>query len=322
MNSTLMRILAALLAFGALVAAWVGYQMSTEAPPPRETAVEAPKQTAVAAAKPIPAGHIVAAEDLKTIEVAQRDPRGFAATDLLIGKVTAKAIADGAQLLSSDFPVLGPVAQSLLPGERGVAVKVDEVVGVGGFVKPGDHVDVLLHLRAEEETGKVTSAQLVLRNVRVLAFGDAITVDSDKAAQPAAQRPKADGAANDAKDDSQTKKDEAKKDETKRAKESRSAILAVPEKDATRLMLAATSGSLRLALRGAEPPAEVKQGEDETRFVKLAELSRADEKGVAKGESGKGKLANAKKAVGAVGQGDRVIVQRGDKVEVVTVGGK
>lgn len=320
MNSTLLRILAVVLAVGALIAAWVGYQMSREAPPP-ETPVVAPQQTEVVAARAMAAGHVVVAEDLRVVQVFQRDPRGFGNVEMLVGKVTSAAIAEGAPVRSSQFPALGPVAQSLMPGERGVAVKVDEVVGVGGFVRPGDHVDVLLYLRSEEETGRITSAQEVLRNVRVLAFGDAVT-ESGEPPAPRVPDPAADAKGSVDKDDA-AKKDEAKKDATKKAKESRSAILAVPEKDATRLMLAASSGSLRLALRGAEPPAEVKPGEDEARFLKLAELARTNEKGAAaKADGAKGKLANARKAVGAVGQGDRVIVHRGDKVEVVTVGGK
>lgn len=63
-------------------------------------------------------------------------------------------------------------------GMRAVTVRVNDVEGVGGFVLPGDHVDVLLTRQAERATG---TNDVVIQNARVLAV--------DQLADDAADRP-------------------------------------------------------------------------------------------------------------------------------------
>ncbi len=64
----------------------------------------------------------------------------------------------------------GGVAAVITPKKRAMAVKVDKVVGVSGFIHPGNRVDVLVTL---SQTGKVTTpiTKTVLENVLVLATG-------------------------------------------------------------------------------------------------------------------------------------------------------
>ncbi len=57
------------------------------------------------------------------------------------------------------------IAQSLSPNARAMAIKVDAVSAVGGFVTPGDYVDVLL-TRGDAET---LMTDTILRNIRVVA---------------------------------------------------------------------------------------------------------------------------------------------------------
>lgn len=65
-------------------------------------------------------------------------------------------------------------------GMRAVAVRVNDVVGVGGFVLPGDRID-LLYTRNETK-GQTASTDILIQNVRVLA----IDQDADqKKDQPA-----------------------------------------------------------------------------------------------------------------------------------------
>jgi pilus assembly protein CpaB len=59
----------------------------------------------------------------------------------------------------------------LPPGMRAAAVRVDDVVGVAGFIQPGDSVDVIATIRAEGSGQAVTSSKVILQNVRVLAVG-------------------------------------------------------------------------------------------------------------------------------------------------------
>lgn len=57
------------------------------------------------------------------------------------------------------------IAQSLSPNARAMAIKVDAVTAVGGFITPGDFVDVLL-TRGDSET---LMTDTILRNIRVIA---------------------------------------------------------------------------------------------------------------------------------------------------------
>lgn len=65
-------------------------------------------------------------------------------------------------------------------GMRAVAVRVDEVRGVAGFVLPGDRVDVVL---TRDETGAIKDqgfADILLQNVKVLAVDQVIGDQQDK----------------------------------------------------------------------------------------------------------------------------------------------
>lgn len=311
MNSALLRILAVFLAVGALLLAWSGYRISTKAATP-QVQPAAPTYPQVTAARNIPAGKIIAVEDVKLVAAPQRDPHGYDSLHDVIGKLTIDPVPQDAPILSSNFPVLDAVAQNLRPGERGIAVKVNEVIGTGGFLIPGDHVDVLLYLRGDRETGDSSSAQVVLRDVRVLAYGDMVSNAPSALQEVLPQNDK-------------NSNDKNKKIDSKSAKESRSAILAVPEKDVSRLMLADSSGALRLALRGAEPPQTVASTADPSQFVRLAEIARAPTQAavthtsIATFISPKPKAVVKKQQPVRVEQGTPITVHHGDRMEVVRV---
>ena len=63
----------------------------------------------------------------------------------------------------------GGVAAVITPKKRAMAVKVDKVVGVSGFIHPGNRVDVLVTLSHREDQTPITKT--VLENVLVLATG-------------------------------------------------------------------------------------------------------------------------------------------------------
>jgi pilus assembly protein CpaB len=109
-----------------------------------------------------------------------------------------------------------------------MAIAVDEVIGGGGFVLPGDYVDVMLFVQDQQGTERNISAQVVLPGVRVLTYGEQIAVSADGQARNAGDP----------------------KDKTPRPP--RTAVLAVPAEAAARLMLAAQAGSLRLAVRSKD----------------------------------------------------------------------
>jgi pilus assembly protein CpaB len=69
----------------------------------------------------------------------------------------------------------GGVAAVISPNKRAMAVKVDKVIGVSGFIHPGNRVDVLVTLRKQGKHDPVT--KIVLENVHVLAAGTKVEKD-------------------------------------------------------------------------------------------------------------------------------------------------
>ena len=65
------------------------------------------------------------------------------------------------------------------PGFRAVSVRVNEVIGVAGYVLPGTHVDVVATVNPTSQQGDITS-KVILPNVQVLAAGTKIDRETDK----------------------------------------------------------------------------------------------------------------------------------------------
>ena len=97
------------------------------------------------------------------------------------GKVVRAPITRGEPMTASAIVAQGErgfLAAVLTPGMRAVTVKLSPVASVGGFIFPGDRVDVILtHTIEVSRAEKYTAAETVFQNVRVLA------VDQRSAAQ-------------------------------------------------------------------------------------------------------------------------------------------
>lgn len=78
-----------------------------------------------------------------------------------------RAIAQGEVILLSKISEFGEkvtITQTLGPNSRAMAIKVDAETAVGGFVTPGDFVDVVLTQGRNESLRAVT----ILQNIRVI----------------------------------------------------------------------------------------------------------------------------------------------------------
>ncbi|HSH75170.1 MAG TPA: Flp pilus assembly protein CpaB [Longimicrobiales bacterium] len=143
----------------------------------------APEETrpVVVAARPVSLGTTLVEEDLKVIDwPASVLPEGFAAAT---SEVVGRTVIDDLQL---NEPVLtGKLADTglhgmipLIPeGLRALSVKVDEVVGVAGFVTPQTRVDVILILQPPGQ--REFRGQVILQNIRALAANQQITESED-----------------------------------------------------------------------------------------------------------------------------------------------
>ena len=73
----------------------------------------------------------------------------------------------------------GGVSAILKEGHRAIAVKGDKVIGISGFVKPGDKVDVLVSVRSNRGSNDTEKTKIVLQNILVLATGTQVESGSD-----------------------------------------------------------------------------------------------------------------------------------------------
>lgn len=73
----------------------------------------------------------------------------------------------------------GGVAAVVSPQKRAMSVKVDKVIGISGFIHPGNRVDVLVTMG---QRGKVSTpiTKIVLENILVLAAGPQMEKDNKK----------------------------------------------------------------------------------------------------------------------------------------------
>jgi len=103
-------------------------------------------------------------------------PAGEYFTDAasLEGKVLIMPVRANEPILKSrlapDSVATGGVAAVVDPNKRAMAVRVDKVIGVSGFVHPGNRVDVLVSLQRPGQ-GSSPITKIVLQNIPVLAAG-------------------------------------------------------------------------------------------------------------------------------------------------------
>ena len=97
----------------------------------------------------------------------------FDASSKLTGRVPRHAIRAGEPVLEA--ALLAPGSEAGLVAVidekvRAVSVKVDPVIGVAGFVRPGARVDVLATLRRIDREQKLPYSKAILQDVKVLAI--------------------------------------------------------------------------------------------------------------------------------------------------------
>jgi pilus assembly protein CpaB len=131
-------------------------------------------QTIVVAAKALRYGNELAAPSLREIAWPEGAlPAGAFASigDVLKDgkRIVLAAIEPNEPVLSVKITGAGQratLSALVQPGMKAVTIRVNDVDGVGGFVLPGDHVDVALTRQVDKENA---STQVVLQDVRVLA---------------------------------------------------------------------------------------------------------------------------------------------------------
>ena len=140
----------------------------------------------LAAATDIKLGTVLRDADLTTIEIAGTLPKGvILKKENVIGRGVISNLYLGEPILENRLAAPGSgggLAATIPQGMRATAVKVNEVVGVAGFVTPGMRVDVLITGNppgVAANTGQGSLVRTLLQNIEVLSAGTDIQRDAE-----------------------------------------------------------------------------------------------------------------------------------------------
>ncbi len=164
----------------ALVIAVIFYQMVAGAGRGRRAA-KVDTRDLVVASRALPVGISLKPADLKLVQVAVAQfPQGcFSKIEEVIDRPVGSSILPDEPIREARLAPRGSglgLAPVIPPGMRAVSVKVNEVVGVAGFVLPGMRVDVLVTGRLPRDES--SSTKTILQNILVISAGQNIEPDS------------------------------------------------------------------------------------------------------------------------------------------------
>ena len=148
---------------------------------PKQTASSVPTRPVIVASTDLDVGAEITRDDIRVIDwpsasVPQQaisDPKDVVGRGLVLPVIQNEPILP-MKLASKDAGAGLPPA--IPPGLRAVSVRVNEVIGVAGYVLPGTRVDVLATVNPTGQGGDITS-KVILTNVQVLAAGTKIERD-------------------------------------------------------------------------------------------------------------------------------------------------
>lgn len=147
----------------------------------RQQASNRPKtKRIIAAAVALQPGTPIAADNLTEINWPENVPLDglIEKKEDVTGHILIYATAANQPVLRRDLASSGSfgLAAKIPDGMRATAVKTNEVSSVAGFIFPGSRVDVLVTLRAENNSGS-TMTRTALQNVQVLSTGTKMDPD-------------------------------------------------------------------------------------------------------------------------------------------------
>ena len=252
-NKRLLFVLAGATVFGLLAAVSVNRYLSNA------QAFSRNMNEVVVAKVDIPLGTTIVAEQLTKVPLpANAVPDGaFNSTEKLVNRVAVVNIA--AREPVTDFKLApegsaGGLSSVIPEGYRAMTVKVDDVIGVAGFLRPGAMCDVLTVIEQGDAGRRNPISKIVLQNVKVLASGQNIDKPKDQ----------------------------------REAEQVKAVTLQVTPEQAEKLALASTEGKLRLVMRNSiDQGDEQTEGVDKNRLLTGEHATPAPEPGALKSEQPK-----------------------------------
>jgi len=139
-----------------------------------------PELKIVVASKDLPVGATLTSGDVTLLDwYSDTLPTGaFTKTEAVLGRPLLYPLAAKQPVVDRNLGAVGAgigLAGKIPAGMRAIAVKSNEISGVGGFLYPGSHVDCMVTFTPPG--GKSPQTQTVLQNVEVLAAGQTIEPD-------------------------------------------------------------------------------------------------------------------------------------------------
>ncbi len=182
--------------------------------------VEVASSYIVVASRALPLGTAITKDDVRLAAWPSRNPvpGSFASVDQVVNRGLIAEVNENEPITESRLaPVQAGagIAPVIPTGMRAISVKVNEVIGVAGFVVPGTHVDVVVSVRGTGTNNDMMS-RVVVTNVQVLTAG--------------------------------TRYDQQEAKEGKPIQSTVVTLLVLPQ-DAERIALASNEGNITLALR-------------------------------------------------------------------------
>ena len=179
--------------------------------------VEVKSYYVATAAKPLPIGTMLLASDVKLVAWPASSPvaGGYSTLDEVLNRGLIAPVVENEPLTATKLAPLEAGAglpPTIATGMRAISVKVDEVIGVAGFVVPGTRVDVVVTIGKRDDS----ISRVIVSNAQVLTAGTKYDQDQAKDGRPVP---------------------------------STVVTLLVTPGDAERIALASTEGSIMLALR-------------------------------------------------------------------------
>jgi pilus assembly protein CpaB len=171
-----------------LVAAYGVFQ-AIQRVPVRE--VEVGSVPVVVASQPVPVGTMLTTDHLRVVAWPARNPvpGAFADPQQVINRGAIATIAENEPITPRNVadPASGAGLPPVIPpGMRAISVRVNEVVGVAGFVLPGTRVDLVVTVDDDGNPGtrEEPMARTVLSNLLVLTAGTRYDQQEGREGQP------------------------------------------------------------------------------------------------------------------------------------------
>lgn len=150
--------------------------------------VEVSNYKVVVAARPLGMGVRVTADDVRLVAWPASNPVAGGHTDAqgIIDRGLLSAVVENEPLTESKLAPIeagAGISPTIPAGMRAMSVKVNEVVGVAGFVVPGTRVDVLVTLGSGGSMDE-SMTRTVASNVQVLTAGTRYDQEKAKDGEP------------------------------------------------------------------------------------------------------------------------------------------